>query len=88
MLDDKPLLVPCQQGLATHGRSRHRREGVATHGPSRHRRDPVHAVPVGPEGQEVTTLCRLQARRLAGVFDPAAQDACKRCVAKALGRAR
>ena len=40
------------------------------------------------EGQEVTTLCRLRARRLAGVFDPAAQDACRRCVAKALGRTR
>lgn len=75
MLDDEPLLVPCQQGVATHGRSRHRR-------------DPVHAVPVGREGQEVTTLCRLQARRLAGVFDPAAQDACRRCAAKARGRTR
>jgi hypothetical protein len=75
MLDDQSLLVPCQQGLGLHGRWGHHRE-------------PVHAVPLGREGQQVTTLCRRPARRLAGMFDPLAAAACKRCAAKALGRTR
>jgi hypothetical protein len=48
----------------------------------------VHAVPVGPQGEPATTLCRRPARRVARVFDPAAPDACKRCAAKALGLTR